>query len=55
LNYLLTRNIDRIGITKGLIEDVRKSFYLLSGDELNKPGIVMEAVTDLLTSDQGLS
>jgi tRNA nucleotidyltransferase (CCA-adding enzyme) len=55
LKYLLTRNIDRIGITKGLIEDVRKSFHLHSGDDLNTSGIVMEAVTDLLTSDQGLS
>ena len=55
LNYLLTSKIESIGITKGLIEDIRRSFQVNSGGDLNTPRIVREAVTDLLTSDQGLS
>jgi tRNA nucleotidyltransferase (CCA-adding enzyme) len=54
LKYLLTCKINSIGITKGLIEDIRKSFHIYSGNDLKTSDIVMEAVADLLTSDQGL-
>ena len=54
LKYLLTCKIDSIGITKGLIEDIRRSFQICSGSDLKTSDVVMEAVVDLLTSDEGL-
>ncbi len=55
LRYLLSCNMNGIGITKGLIEDIRKSFHIYSDDDLNTLGIVKEAVAELLTPDKGLS
>ena len=54
LEYLLICKIDSIGITRGLIEDIHRSFHIYSGNDLKTSDIVMEAVADLLTSDQGL-
>ena len=54
LKYLLTSKLDSIGITKGLIEDIRRSFHVHTGRDLSTSHTAGEAILDLLTSDQGL-
>jgi tRNA nucleotidyltransferase (CCA-adding enzyme) len=51
LKLLLTKKIESIGITKGLIGDIQRLFRIYSGDDQKVNGIVKEAVKDLITSD----
>ncbi|MFZ0512128.1 MAG: CCA tRNA nucleotidyltransferase [Candidatus Nitrosopolaris sp.] len=52
LKLLLTKKIESIGITKGLIGDIQRLFRIYSGEDQKINGIVMEAVKDLIISDQ---
>jgi tRNA nucleotidyltransferase (CCA-adding enzyme) len=51
LEWLLTKKIESIGITKGLIGDIQRLARIYSGDDQEINGIVKEAVKGLITSD----
>jgi tRNA nucleotidyltransferase (CCA-adding enzyme) len=51
LKLLLTKKIESIGITKGLVGDIRRLARIYSGDDQEINGIVKEAVNGLITSD----